>query len=1372
MTGTNKVLKGLNIKIGADTVGLDTALKDVEKNCRKSATELREVDRALKTAPDSVELWKQKQELLKKSISDTRDKLKTLESAQADVNKQFNNGQITEQQYRAFQREIETTRGSLQNLESQFRETGVQALQMGGNLENLGGHAETSELQAALRDVEKNCHKSASELREVNKALKTAPNSVELWKQKQELLKKSISETRDKLKTLESAQADVKKQFQNGQINEQQYRAFQREIETTRGSLRNLESQLSTTNFEIFQRETENTRGSLQDLTSELRNSENQAEQSNENFEELENQLNETGNQAEKSSSGFTVMKGVLADLVSNGIQLATSALKDFTKSTVQTGMSFESSISSVKAISGATEGEIEKLTEKAKEMGATTKYTASQSADAFQYMALAGWKTEDMLSGIDGILSLASASNMDLARASDIVTDYLTAFGLTAQDSEKFVDQMTYAMSNSNTTTELLGEAYKTCASTAKSMHYSVEDVTAVLMTMANAGVKGGEAGTALNAVMTRLATDTKGCATALSEYGVQVYDSEGNMQSLASILQGVQGVWETLTDQQQANLAKIIAGTSQYSALQTIMAGLSDTAKESGQSFEDYAQALEQCDGTAEDMSKTMLDNLSGDLTIFESAVDGMKISIADELNPALRDIVQYATKKVPDVQKVIKPLFETAIDGAKKLIDNLPKAVEIAKKIIPVVTGIGGAVATLKIADLISKLPALASGIKMVSLAISANPYVAAATAVIGLATAIGTLVIAKKNEKTELEKITEENDREIQSLKDNQQAVNDLNRSFDESAGQIKAESDRTRELWEELDKLADANGVVHDKDKARAEYILNELNDALGTEFTMVGNQIDNYKELSSAIDDVIAKKQAEAMLDSYLSMSGEMAEKRSQAREDYAKAKSELSDAVAEREKVEQRWRIARETGSLQDGETAENLYNQYLIARENESTARNKVLITKNTFLDADSYFERLANAQEAYSEGMYYSVEKILYQERKVSDEVLDGTLTDMESRVKAFEESLQQADSDLELAVKSGTEKAMKEAGEMVNQTMELAKISGQNVNKVWSENFGQTFKELAKNGIDISEWTKWAKDSGTGVATVFGATWREDIQKQIDSGFDVADLLEWCYNSGVNASEIFGDEFISYIQSRLDGGFDVKNLLAWGAESGYNVSSVFSDEYVQKYQQTLDDTEQYNINDFLYWAEVKGIDIGTLFGENYQHYVNDYLGRAETDYTNHCENLKETTNSWIEFFHGSIREAYEETMRKANDIKQAINDAISDINPELPANLPEGAVPVRRYATGGFIHSGQAIVAEAGPELLEIMNNGVKVTPLSANSKGIPVGKSGNQQIFYNNYTVNAVVSNDYDVRKLAENLETERRRISMGGGISP
>ena len=215
---------------------------------------------------------------------------------------------------------------------------------------------------------------------------------------------------------------------------------------------------------------------------------------------------------------------------------------------------------------------------------GATTKFTAGESADALSYMALAGWNTQSMLEGISPVLNLAAAANMDLAQASDIVTDYLTAFGLKASDTTHFVDVMAYAMANSNTNVIQLGEAYKACAATATSLGYSVEETTAVLATMANAGVKGGEAGTALNAIFTRLATNTKECGDTLAEYGVQIYDAHGNMQSLSSILTGMAGIWDTLTDQEQANLAKVIAGTNQYSKLQTIMAGCSEAAAEGG--------------------------------------------------------------------------------------------------------------------------------------------------------------------------------------------------------------------------------------------------------------------------------------------------------------------------------------------------------------------------------------------------------------------------------------------------------------------------------------------------------------------------------------------------------------------------------------------------------------------------------------------------------------------------------------------------------------------------------------------------------------------------------------------------------------------
>ena len=283
------------------------------------------------------------------------------------------------------------------------------------------------------------------------------------------------------------------------------------------------------------------------DLTNmEVQLREVNAELSRQKFDEYAEKAGKVGSAVE--TAGQHMMK-------------VTTAIGGVAAASVTVAANFEQQMSKVQAISGATAEETDKLTESARQWGRDTKYSATEAGEAFEYMALAGWKTDDMLEGIGGILNLAAASAMDLGTASDIVTDYLTAFGLSAKDAGKFADEMAYAMSHSNTTTEALGEAYKNCAATAASMGYSVEETTAVLMTMANAGVKGGEAGTALNAIMTRLATDTKGCATELSKYGVEVYDAQGNMNSLSSILTGVRGVWNNLTDEQQANLAKTIA-------------------------------------------------------------------------------------------------------------------------------------------------------------------------------------------------------------------------------------------------------------------------------------------------------------------------------------------------------------------------------------------------------------------------------------------------------------------------------------------------------------------------------------------------------------------------------------------------------------------------------------------------------------------------------------------------------------------------------------------------------------------------------------------------------------------------------------------
>jgi len=393
--------------------------------------------------------------------------------------------------------------------------------------------------------------------------------------------------------------------------------------------------------------DTGNLAGESARLSAELADLRQRQEDVADSAQRMEREYQETSGAAEdfgaQASEAFSAAQQALA---SAGIAAGLHEIYEAYSECVSIAAGFEQGMSTVEALSGSTSKEMQQLSDAAKDAGAQTSFTARQSADAFQYMSLAGWNAQNMLAGLQPILDLSAAANMDLAAASDIVTDYLTAFGLTAQDTGKFVDQMAYAMAHSNTNVAQLGEAYKNVAATAKSMGYTVEDTTAVIMTMADAGVKGGEAGTALNAIMTRLATDTKGCAAALAEYGVQVYDAQGNMQSLSSILEGMRRVWSELTDQEQANLAKIIAGTNQYSALQTIMTGCSEAAAKSGKSFSDYAAALQNCSGTAGRMAGTMLDNLNGQLALMDSAADALKITIGEEFNPELRKLAEVGT------------------------------------------------------------------------------------------------------------------------------------------------------------------------------------------------------------------------------------------------------------------------------------------------------------------------------------------------------------------------------------------------------------------------------------------------------------------------------------------------------------------------------------------------------------------------------------------------------------------------------------------------------------------------------------------------------------------------------------------------------
>lgn len=372
-------------------------------------------------------------------------------------------------------------------------------------------------------------------------------------------------------------------------------------------------------------------------------------------------------------SKGFTNV-GKMATKAGEACSIATAAVSTFAGYAVKVGSSFEAGMSKVEAISGATKSEIEQLTEKAKEMGAKTKFSAAESADAFQYMAMAGWKTGDMLDGIEGLMNLAAASGEDLAAVSDIVTDALTAFGLKASDSAHFADVLAKASSNSNTNVGMMGETFKYVAPLAGSMGYSIEDTATAIGLMANAGIKSTQAGTALRSMLTRLVKPPKEAATALNKLKISAVNSDGSMKPLSQTLQELRTKFAGLDDSQKASYASAIAG-------QEAMSGLLAIVNASDADYEKLSTAISNADGTAKQMADTMNDNVSGAFTIMKSNIEASGISAFDKIKGTLTDLIKAATELIPKLEPIIDGIFsqiKPALENFTDLIKNISNAI----------------------------------------------------------------------------------------------------------------------------------------------------------------------------------------------------------------------------------------------------------------------------------------------------------------------------------------------------------------------------------------------------------------------------------------------------------------------------------------------------------------------------------------------------------------------------------------------------------------------------------------------------------------------------------------------------------------------
>jgi len=459
----------------------------------------------------------------------------------------------------------------------------------------------------------------------------------------------ALSKTQSDISAFQKQQSAVEATRVKLSVLQQQYDNIQKEIKETEGFSASLENKLLSKQQQIDKtsaslgRQTEK----LQQMDSALKdagiNTANLAKESvtlTSKMDNLKDRQIEVANSAsefeEKSSHAFSVVQQAIA---AAGIGASLKGIYDGYMDCISLAGDFEETMSTVKALSGASDGEMRQLNALAKEQGATTKFTAKESGEAMTYMGMAGWDAAQMLQGMDGVLQLASASGEDLALVSDIVTDNLTAFGLKASDTARFSDVLAAAATNSNTSVSIMGETFKNSASIAGALKYSVEDVAVATGLMANSGVKGSRAGTALKNIFNGLLNGVTLTGKALGDVEFKTVNTDGTMKTFGSTINELRGYFSQLTEAEKVNNAVNIAGERGYNGLLAIINSTEDD-------YNGLYESINNCTGAASKMAKIKLDNLNGQLTIMNSAQDALKTSIGEQFNPELRNLYAIGT------------------------------------------------------------------------------------------------------------------------------------------------------------------------------------------------------------------------------------------------------------------------------------------------------------------------------------------------------------------------------------------------------------------------------------------------------------------------------------------------------------------------------------------------------------------------------------------------------------------------------------------------------------------------------------------------------------------------------------------------------
>lgn len=1006
-----KNIAGITAKLGLDVTGVTSALNQIEKKSKDISREMAEVDKSLKFDPTNVVLAAQKQDLLAEAIKNTENKLKELESVQQKTNNAFRDNRRWEQQFAPIGAAIDETNEKLKKLQQQNEK--------------------------------------------MNKDFADGKITPEKYKEYQD----ELEATKAKMKELQKQKAELEATFEDGHISADEYRAYQREVENTKRQLADLRAQQNSTG-----KSAEELGKSAKGAGEGFKNAKGDVKSYEDAVSGLKTAIGDVSND----------LKGIVTVASGAVAAVGTAAVGAVSKAT-EVGAGFEKSMSKVQAISGATGEDLAALEQAAKNMGATTSKTASESADALSYMALAGWKTEEMLTGLEPILRASEAGEMDLATCSDLVTDSMSAMGVSVNDLSHYLDVVAAAQSNSNTSMQQLLEAFVECGGSAKNFGLNVEDVSTVLGVMANRGIKGTEAGTALNSIFVNMLGSTAKTAAAMEALNLSLYDDTGAMKDVTEVLKEMGNALETATDEQRNNLEAMLGGKTQITALQAMVNGLNGE-------YDALSETLYNCDGALMNTAKTMQDNLTGKVTEMQSALEGLGIDFYDYLEEPLKSAVQAATREIGNLSESVKngQLAETiqrlaeqfgkliektakfaADKGIPSLINSLDWISKNGDKIVALIEGMGAGWAAWKVGTMVSHVMNLVKAIKdfkvaqqaataaqiAANQAAMANVYVAVAAAVVGLTAAVVSFVKGKYDELQASREAEAAYSKETEALINQADALKESTEEAEKRIKTIDHNADVTQSLWNQIQLLVDEEGNAIGSTEG-LESAVSRLNAVSGENIEVVNGQIVGYQDLKKSMEDVIETQRRQAKLD-YLQDSYKDAVYNIDA------MKEQQNDVIKQRDEFQRKLDEANEKG-----ERAVKAYQAYL--DDNLNFDPKEWGFKDLDEIDAARSFGTLdlelqikdLNAQEESLEGIIAAY---------------NSTITEYENIAKGYKEMSQDE------AIRYGYEQEAKKLEEINRQSANAVEEAGTNIGTATIEGIEQGIRD----GMEDSDLRKLVK-----------------------------------------------------------------------------------------------------------------------------------------------------------------------------------------------------------------------------------------------------------------------------------------------------